>query len=76
MVSLIQSNYSGMGSGMTPPDLGFMLQNRGTLFSLDPKHLNVVAGGKRSFHTIIPAFVTKDGNPYISFGVMGTNRCS
>ena len=71
MVSLIQSNYSGMGSGMTPPDLGFMLQNRGTLFSLDPKHLNVVAGGKRSFHTIIPAFVTKDGNPYISFGVMG-----
>ena len=71
MVSLIQSNYSGMGSGMTPPDLGFMLQNRGTLFSLDPKHLNVVAGGKRSFHTIIPAFVTKDGDPYISFGVMG-----
>ena len=71
MVSLIQSNYSGMGSGMTPPDLGFMLQNRGTLFSLDPKHLNVVSGGKRSFHTIIPAFVTKDGNPYISFGVMG-----
>ena len=71
MVSLILSNYSGMGSGMTPPDLGFMLQNRGTLFSLDPKHLNVVAGGKRSFHTIIPAFVTKDGNPYISFGVMG-----
>ena len=71
MVSLIQSNYSGMGSGMTPPDLGFMLQNRGTLFSLDPKHLNVVAGGKRSFHTIIPAFVTKNGNPYISFGVMG-----
>ena len=71
MVSLIQSNYSGMGSGMTPPDLGFMLQNRGTLFSLDPKHLNVVAGGKRSFHTIIPAFVTKDGEPFISFGVMG-----
>jgi len=71
MVSLIQSNYSGMGSGMTPPELGFMLQNRGTLFSLDPKHLNVVAGGKRSFHTIIPAFVTKDGDPYISFGVMG-----
>jgi len=71
MVSLIQSNYSGMGSGMTPPNLGFMLQNRGTLFSLDPKHLNVVAGGKRSFHTIIPAFVTKDGEPFISFGVMG-----
>ena len=71
MVSLIQSNYSGMGSGMTPPDLGFMLQNRGTLFSLDPKHLNVVAGGKRSFHTIIPAFVTIDGEPFISFGVMG-----
>ena len=71
MVSLIQSNYSGMGSGMTPPDLGFMLQNRGTLFSLDPKHLNVVAGGKRSFHTIIPAFVTKNGEPFISFGVMG-----
>jgi gamma-glutamyltranspeptidase/glutathione hydrolase len=71
MVSLIQSNYSGMGSGMTPPDLGFMLQNRGTLFSLDPNHLNVVAGGKRSFHTIIPAFVTIDGEPFISFGVMG-----
>ena len=71
MVSLIQSNYSGMGSGMTPPDLGFMLQNRGTLFSLDPNHLNVIAGGKRSFHTIIPAFVTKDGEPFISVGVMG-----
>ena len=71
MVSLIQSNYSGMGSGMTPPELGFMLQNRGTLFSLDPKHLNVVAGGKRSFHTIIPAFVTINGEPFISFGVMG-----
>ena len=71
MVSLIQSNYSGMGSGMTPPNLGFMLQNRGALFSLAPMHLNVVAGGKRSFHTIIPAFVTKDGEPFISFGVMG-----
>ncbi len=71
MVSLIQSNYRGMGSGMTPGDLGFVLQDRAELFALDPQHANVVAGGKRPFHTIIPAFVMKDGEPLISFGLMG-----
>jgi gamma-glutamyltranspeptidase/glutathione hydrolase len=71
MVSLIQSNYSGLGSGMTPGDLGFMLQDRGALFSLDPLHPNVFEPGKRPFHTIIPAFVMKDGKPWLSFGVMG-----
>jgi gamma-glutamyltranspeptidase/glutathione hydrolase len=71
MVSLIQSNYRGMGSGMTPGRLGFVLQDRGELFSLVDGHANVYAPGKRPFHTIIPAFVTKDGKPYMSFGVMG-----
>jgi len=71
MVSLIQSNYRGMGSGMVPKGLGFMLQDRGEMFSLDPKHKNSLVGGKRPFHTIIPAFITKDGMPFISFGLMG-----
>lgn len=71
MVSLIQSNYRGIGSGMTPEKLGFVLQNRGELFALEEGHFNVYAPKKRPFHTIIPAFVTKDGKPYISFGVMG-----
>ncbi len=71
MVSLIQSNYRGMGSGMVPPKLGFMLQDRGELFSLEEGHYNVYAPGKRPFHTIIPAFITKDGKPFVSFGLMG-----
>ncbi|MBT0586123.1 gamma-glutamyltransferase [Alteromonas oceanisediminis] len=71
MVSLIQSNYRGMGSGMIPPDLGFVLQNRGESFSLEAGHANVFAPNKRPFHTIIPAFITRNGKPFMSFGVMG-----
>ena len=71
MVSLIQSNYRGMGSGMTPPGLGFVLQDRGQLFVLKEGHPNSFEPGKRPFHTIIPSFITKDGKPWISFGVMG-----
>ena len=71
MVSLIQSNYGDLGSGMTPEELGFQLQNRGQLFSLTEGHANVYEPGKRPFHTIIPAFVMKDGKPWLSFGVMG-----
>jgi gamma-glutamyltranspeptidase/glutathione hydrolase len=71
MISLIQSNYRGMGSGMVPPGLGFMLQDRGELFSLQEGQANTYAPSKRPFHTIIPAFITKDGNPWVSFGVMG-----
>ncbi len=70
MVSLIQSNYRGMGSGMTP-DAGFMLQDRGEMFDLTPDRMNTYAPRKRPFHTIIPAFVTKDGEPFLCFGVMG-----
>jgi gamma-glutamyltranspeptidase/glutathione hydrolase len=71
MVSLIQSNYRGMGSGMAPPGLGFILQDRGELFTLEEGHFNVFEGGKRPFQTIIPAFITKDGKPWMSFGLMG-----
>ena len=71
MVSLIQSNYRGMGSGLVPTGLGFMLQDRGELFSLDEGHPNVYAPGKRPFHTIIPAFLLKGGKPFMSFGLMG-----
>src|SRR5438876_3189843 len=71
MVSLIQSNYRGMGSGIVVPGLGFMFQDRGELFSMDPTHANVYAPGKRPFHTIIPGFVMKDGKPWEAFGVMG-----
>ncbi|MAG55699.1 MAG: gamma-glutamyltransferase [Planctomycetes bacterium] len=71
MVSLIQSNYVGMGSGLVPDGLGFALQDRGGLFTLEKDHANVYAPGKRPFHTIIPAFATKDDAPWLSFGVMG-----
>jgi gamma-glutamyltranspeptidase / glutathione hydrolase len=71
MASLIQSNYRGMGSGIVVPGLGFMFQDRGELFSMDPQHANVYAPGKRPFHTIIPGFVMKDGKPWEAFGVMG-----
>jgi gamma-glutamyltranspeptidase / glutathione hydrolase len=71
MVSLIQSNSWLFGSLITPPGLGFPLQNRGTGFTLQEGHLNTYEPGKRPFHTIIPAFVTKDGEPYISFGLTG-----
>jgi len=72
MVSLIQSNYRGMGSGITVPGLGFTFQDRGEMFTLhDPAHANAYAPGKRPFHTIIPAFITKDGAPWLSFGLMG-----
>ena len=71
MVSLIQSNYAGMGSGLVPDGLGFMLQDRGALFTMEKGHPNVYEPGKRPFHTIIPAFAKKDGKPWLSFGVMG-----
>ena len=71
MVSLIQSNFKGLGSGLVPDGLGFMLQDRGALFTMEEGHPNVYEPGKRPFHTIIPAFVTKDGEPYMSFGLMG-----
>lgn len=71
MVSLIQSNYRGMGSGLVADGLGFMFQDRGELFSLDPAHPNAYAPAKRPFQTIIPAFIRKDGKPFMSFGLMG-----
>jgi len=71
MVSFIQSNYYGFGSGLTPSKLGFALQNRGALFTFEKGHFNIYEPGKRPFHTIIPAFVTKAGKPWLSFGVMG-----
>lgn len=71
MVSLIQSNFRGMGTGFVVPGTGFSFQNRGELFSMDADHPNVYEPGKRPFHTIIPGFVTKDGKPYFSFGNMG-----
>ncbi len=73
MVSLIQSTFSPFGSGLVPPGLGFTLQCRGSGFTLDPNHPNVYAPGKRPFHTIIPAFVLRDGRPWLSFGVMGAD---
>jgi gamma-glutamyltranspeptidase/glutathione hydrolase len=71
MVSLIQSNFRGMGSGLVPDGLGFMFQDRGQLFTLKKGHPNVYAPGKRPFQTIIPGFATRDGKPWLSFGVMG-----
>jgi gamma-glutamyltranspeptidase/glutathione hydrolase len=71
MVSLIQSNYRGFGSGVCPTGLGFSLQNRGEMFTLEDGHFNAYEPGKRPFHTIIPAFITKAGKPWMSFGVMG-----
>ena len=71
MISLIQSNYRGMGTGLSPDGLGFILQDRGELFTLEEGQFNTYEPHKRPFHTIIPAFVTKDGEPHMSFGVMG-----
>jgi len=71
MVSLIQSNYTGFGSGYVLPGWGFGIQNRGGLFNLDPESPNYLEPGKRPFHTIIPAFATRDGQPWLSFGLMG-----
>jgi gamma-glutamyltranspeptidase/glutathione hydrolase len=71
MISLIQSNFRGMGSGVVVPGSGFVFHNRGELFALEPGHPNVYAPGKRPFHTIIPGFVLRLGTPWLAFGVMG-----
>ena len=71
VVSLIQSIYENFGAGIVAGDTGIALHNRGSLFSLDPDHPNVLAPGKRPFHTLVPAMVLKDGRPWLSFGVMG-----
>ena len=73
MVSYIQSNYMGFGSGVVVPGTGISMQNRGYGFSLQSGHPNVVGGGKRPFHTIIPAFLTRDNKPVMTFGVMGAD---
>jgi len=72
-VSLIQSNYSGFGSGVTVPGWGINLHNRGSYFSLDPAHVNVIAPGKRTLHTLMPAFARRDGRPWLVFGTMGAD---
>src|SRR5690606_11813756 len=71
MISFIQSNYMGFGTGVVVPDTGISLQNRGVGFTMDPASPNVVEGGKRPFHTIIPGFVTRAGKPVMTFRVMG-----
>jgi gamma-glutamyltranspeptidase/glutathione hydrolase len=72
-VSLIQSNYNGFGSGVTVPGLGINLHNRGAYFSLDPGHVNVIAPGKRTLHTLMPAFARRSGRPWLVFGTMGAD---
>ncbi|MCA1846148.1 MAG: gamma-glutamyltransferase, partial [Actinobacteria bacterium] len=72
-VSLIQSNYNGFGSGVTVPGLGINLHNRGAYFSLDPDHVNVIAPGKRTLHTLMPALARRNGRPWLVFGTMGAD---
>jgi gamma-glutamyltranspeptidase len=72
-VSLIQSNYNGFGSGVTVPGWGINLHNRGAYFSLDPGHVNVIAPGKRTLHTLMPALARRDGRPWLVFGTMGAD---
>src|SRR5262249_14404516 len=73
MVSLIQSNFRDLGSGVVVPGLGFGFHSRGESFALEPGHPNVYAPGKRPFHTIIPGFVSRRGEPWLAFGVMGSD---